>query len=140
MSPIFQYAADLYRDMRQDWDAYLESEHAKAEEGSHGSMLNSLGRREGIDPYSLLTGPWSRVIRYAAPELVEWFESHGRPSPSQFEREWFIAWLGEEPLPVAELAQCSDPQNHSHPCACAAPVTWTGPELPQSPRRHKADC
>ena len=99
MSPIFQYAADLYRDMRQEWDLLLEAEYAKAEEGSHGAMLNSLGRREAIDPYSLLIGPWSRVVKYATPELVEWFEEHGRPSPAQFEREWFNSWLGEEPPP-----------------------------------------
>lgn len=97
MSPIFQYAADLYRDMRQEWDLHLEAEYAKAEKGAHGAMLNSLGRREAIDPYSLLIGPWSRVVKYATPELVEWFESHGRPSPAQFEREWFNSWLGEEP-------------------------------------------
>lgn len=163
MSPIFQYAADLYREMRQEFELELEAAYAAAEEGSGGAMLNSLGRREGIDPYSLLTGPWSRVIRYATPELVEWFESVGRPSPAKFEREWFANWVGEVPLPEAvefvmpdydqsspeyreaerrfnEARRCSDPQNHSQPCTCGMHVTWTGPELPASPRRHKADC
>lgn len=101
MSPIFEYAADLYREMRAEWYVYLEAEYAQAEAGSGGAMLNVQGRRDAIDPFSLLTGPWSRVIRYAAPELIEWFESHGRPSPSQFEREWFTSWLGEMPEPDA---------------------------------------
>lgn len=101
-SPIFQYAADLHREMRQEFELILEAAYAAAEEGAHGSMLNVLGRREGIDPYSLLTGPWSRVAKYASRELEDWFEQKGRPSVSQFEREWFANWQGEIPEPDAD--------------------------------------
>lgn len=101
MSPIFEYARDLYREMRGEWYVYLEAEYAAAERGANGSMLNVEGRRQGIDAFDLLTAPWSRVLEHASPELVEWFESHGRPSPSRFEREWFTSWLGEEHEPPA---------------------------------------
>lgn len=101
MSPIFQYAADLYREMREEFELQVEAAHKAAEEGTRGSMLNARGRREGIDAYSLMTGPWHRVRMYGSPELIEWCEAEGRPSVARFEREWFAAWLGEEPLPEA---------------------------------------
>lgn len=101
MSPIFQYAAELYREMREDFELQVEAAHKAAEEGTRGSMLNARGRREGIDAYSLMTGPWHRVRMYGSPELIEWCETEGRPSVARFEREWFAAWLGEEPLPEA---------------------------------------
>lgn len=162
MSPIFTYAAELYREMREEFELSVEAAHAAAEEGTHGSMLNKHGRAEGIDAYSLMTGPWSRVERYGSPELIEWCESNGRPSVARFEREWFASWQGETPLPDAELVmpdydvnspeyiaaarrfneahRCQDPKNHSQPCNCGAAVTWMGPDLPQTSLQHKADC
>lgn len=139
MSPIFEYARDLYREMRGEWYVYLEAEYAAAERGAHGSMLNVEGRRQGIDAFDLLTAPWPRVLQLASPELVEWFESHGRPSPSQFEREWFQSWLGEEPLPPAPL--CTAEANHSQPCACAVmPREEPTGALPKIAYEHQADC
>jgi hypothetical protein len=102
MSPIFTYAAELYREMREEFELTVEAAHAAAEEGTRGAMLNKHGRAEGIDAYSLMTGPWSRVERYGSPELIEWCELHGRPSVARFEREWFTSWQGAEPLPEAE--------------------------------------
>lgn len=102
MSPIYEYAAGLWREMRDEFELQVEAAHAAAEEGTHGKMLNARGRREGIDAYSLMTGPWSRVRLYGSPELIEWCETEGRPSVARFEREWFAAWLGEEPLPDDE--------------------------------------
>jgi hypothetical protein len=45
----------------------------------------------GIDSYSLMTGPYSRVEAFESPELVEHFEQVGRPSMARFEREWLAA-------------------------------------------------
>lgn len=101
MSPIFTYAAELYATMRADFELTVEAAYQAAEKQTGGAVLNRQGRAEGIDPYSLMTGPWSRVVKYGAPELVQWAEDFGRPSVTQFEREWFAAWLGE-PLPEAE--------------------------------------
>ena len=47
-------------------------------------MLNKAGQRAGIDERSLFTGPESRVVKYASPELFEWFEIHGRPTRAAF--------------------------------------------------------
>lgn len=101
MSPIFTYAAELYREMREEFELSVETAHAAAEEGTGGAMLNKHGRAEGIDAYSLMTGPWSRVERYGSPELIEWCQEYGRPSVARFEREWFTSWLGEMPEPDA---------------------------------------
>jgi hypothetical protein len=100
-SPIYEYAAGLWRDMRAEFEDVLHAEYAKAEEGTGGAMLNHLGRREGIDAYSLLTGPWSRVEKYGSEELCSWFECHGRPSLEAFERSWFDTYIEGDPYPTA---------------------------------------
>lgn len=98
-SPIFAHAADLYREMRREFDVVLEAAYAAAEEGTGGSLLNAAGRAAPVDAYSLLMGPWSRVLKYGSPELIEWFQVHGRPSVAEFEREWFHARHAPEPEP-----------------------------------------
>jgi len=56
----------------------------QAEAATRGVMLNKAGQRAGIDERSLFTGPESRVVKYASPELFEWFEIHGRPTRAAF--------------------------------------------------------
>lgn len=55
-----------------------------AEAATKGYMLNAAGKRAGIDERSLFTGPESRVVKYASPELFEYFEQHGRPTRAAF--------------------------------------------------------
>jgi hypothetical protein len=107
-SPIFQYAAEMYRDMRREFGVVLEAAYAAAEEGTHGSLLNARGRREPVTAYSLLIGPWPRVEKYGSPELIEWFNEVGRPSVHDYEREWLHAWTQEEPEPPVELQDAAE--------------------------------
>jgi len=58
----------------------------EAESATNGYMLNKAGKRAGIDERSLFTGPESRVIKYASPELRDWFAVHGRPTR--------VSWFG----------------------------------------------
>lgn len=88
MSVIFDHAAGKWAEMRSEFDLVLEAAYAKAEESTNGCLLNRRGRAEGIDPYSILTGPYVRVLAFASPELIEHFEAVGRPSLARFEREW----------------------------------------------------
>jgi hypothetical protein len=57
-----------------------------AEAATNGFMLNKAGQRAGINERSLFTGPESRVHKYASPELMDWFEAHGRPTR--------VSWFG----------------------------------------------
>jgi hypothetical protein len=74
-----QDAEQAYRDeVYRQWLA--------AEAATNGFMLNQAGRRSGIDERSLFGGPESRVRKYASPELIEWFQSHPRPTR--------VSWFG----------------------------------------------
>lgn len=90
-SAIFARAAAEWNDMRAEFDIVLEAAYRLAEEGAGGAMLNARGRREHVSAYSLLTGPWVRVEAYASPELIEHFQKVGRPSLSDYERQWVEA-------------------------------------------------
>ena len=79
-----EYQDEVYR----QWRA--------AEAATNGYMLNRAGQREGIDERSLFAGPESRVRKYASPELIEWFESHPRPTR--------VSWFGSASARRAHLA------------------------------------
>ena len=79
-----EYRDEVYR----QWRA--------AEAATNGYMLNRTGLREGIDERSLFAGPESRVRKYASPELIEWFESHPRPTR--------VSWFGSPTARRAHLA------------------------------------
>lgn len=64
-----------------------------AESATNGVMLNNktlreikAGKRADIDERSLFTGPEWRVTKYGSPELIEFFQSHQRPTRA--------AWFG----------------------------------------------
>lgn len=49
----------------------------QAETATNGNLLNRAGRAKGIDPATLWSGPAARARKYAAPELLEWWERNG---------------------------------------------------------------
>jgi hypothetical protein len=87
-SPIFEHAAAQWAEMRAEFSLTLEAAYAKAEHETNGNMLSRRGRAEGVDAFSLLIGPYSRVLAFASEELIQHFEAVGRPSLARFEREW----------------------------------------------------
>jgi hypothetical protein len=95
-------AARSERDRRRRQDAEQEyrdevyRQWRAAEAATNGYMLNRSGLREGIDERSLFAGPESRVRKYASPELIEWFESHLRPTR--------VSWFGSARARRAHLA------------------------------------
>jgi len=56
-----------------------------AEEATNGYMLNRRGKEAGINERTLFTGPESRARKYASEELLEWWETHPRPTQAMFE-------------------------------------------------------
>jgi hypothetical protein len=79
-----EYRDEVYR----QWRA--------AEAATNGYMLNRAGQRGGIDEWSLFVGPESRVRKYASPELIEWFQSHPRPTR--------VSWFGSASARRAHLS------------------------------------
>ena len=41
-----------------------------------------------MESYTLFSGPFSRVEKYASEELYAWFEEHGRPTYEDFEKQY----------------------------------------------------
>ena len=84
------------QDAEQEYRAEVYRQWLAAEAATNGYMLNRAGQRGGIDEHSLFVGPESRVRKYASPELIEWFESHPRPTR--------VSWFGSAPARRAHLA------------------------------------
>ena len=74
------------QDAEQEYRDEVYRQWLAAEAATNGFMLNRAGRYRGIDERSLFVGPESRVRKYASPELIEWFESHPRPTR--------VSWFG----------------------------------------------
>lgn len=58
-----------------------------AEDGTNGYMLNRRGKEAGISERSLFTGPEARAKKYASEELLNWWETHPRPTEAHFRGE-----------------------------------------------------
>ena len=67
---------------------YLRSQYLAAEIDTNCNFLNRLGKKNGVESYSLFSGPFSRVEKYASEELYAWFEEHGRPTYEEFEKQY----------------------------------------------------
>ncbi|MCF4122189.1 hypothetical protein L1785_14505 [Antribacter sp. KLBMP9083] len=109
-SPIFDEAARQWVAMRAEFDLVVQAAYEAAEEVTNACLLNRRGRAAGIDSFSLMTGPYARVEAYGSRELVEHFETVGRPSLERFEREWLAArteWPADAAVdvPAAWLAE-----------------------------------
>jgi hypothetical protein len=68
-----------------------------AEGATNGYMLGPAGKKAGIDPWSLFTGPESRARKYASPELKEWWDQNGRPTVADFQASLMGQKAGMKP-------------------------------------------
>ncbi|MFZ0187169.1 MAG: hypothetical protein WAL72_09525 [Streptosporangiaceae bacterium] len=84
------------QDAEQEYRDEVYRQWRAAEAATNGYMLNRTGLRESIDERSLFAGPESRVRKYASSELIEWFESHPRPTR--------VSWFGSAAERRAHLA------------------------------------
>lgn len=87
MSALFQAAAQLSRQLTQDWHDDLARRIADADEATHGYMVTAEGKAKGLTPLDLFTGPPSR-IQYATRELQDHWLDHPRITRSRYEAEW----------------------------------------------------
>lgn len=89
MSAIYDYAAELWREMRADFEHYREAEFTRAHEAVRGVMLSRRGRAAGVDPRDLWAMPETHARRYASEDLCLWWDTEGRPTLSTYEAGWF---------------------------------------------------
>jgi hypothetical protein len=87
VSLVFRHAAAAYAALRADYEELRMSAYLKAEEATRGALMNRLGHRRGIDPYSLFMGTEARAQCYASDELREWWRDHPRVTFADFERQ-----------------------------------------------------
>lgn len=93
MSVIMRDAFDRWREMRDDFELFRHAQYERASADLRGELLNSLGKSESIDPYSLFLGTTTRAAKYASEELREWWNEPGnhRTTVDEFERQWVAA-------------------------------------------------
>jgi hypothetical protein len=85
-----------YQERETEYKDEVYRQWLSAEAATNGYMVNKAGQRAGIDERTLFTGPESRVRKYASPELIEYFESHPRPTRA--------SWFGSAQSRRAHLA------------------------------------
>ena len=73
-----------YRDKDTEYRDEVYRQALTAEAQTNGYMLNAAGRRAGVDPVTLFTGPEKRARKYASPELMRYWESNARPTRVSF--------------------------------------------------------
>lgn len=72
------------QDKQSEWRDEVYRQWLTAEGATNGYFLNKAGKALNVDERTLFTGPESRVKAYASPELIEFFESHPRPTRASF--------------------------------------------------------
>jgi hypothetical protein len=80
-----------------------------AEGATNGYMLGPAGKKAGIDPWSLFTGPESRARKYASPELKEWWDQNGRPTAADFQASLMGQKAGMKPADFYASVTGDDP-------------------------------
>jgi hypothetical protein len=75
---------DRQRERSQEHYDEVYRQYLAAEAATNGYLLNRAGLAAGINERSLFTGPEARVRKYASPELLDYFSTHGRPTRVSF--------------------------------------------------------
>lgn len=93
MSPIFEQAAAMWRQMRDDYGVYLEAHIAAAVEATNGCLFSKRALSDGITETQLFSAPRATAQRWASPELLDFWASSPRVTLAEFEQ----AWVEQEP-------------------------------------------
>jgi len=89
-SPIYNFAAQLDRECREAYSAYLAAWEAQAIEATRGALVTQTARELGITFEQLLSGPGHHMKfrAYATRELHDFAESNPLKTRQVFERQW----------------------------------------------------
>lgn len=88
MGLLFQFAAELTREMKIDYEAAIEAEITAAEEACNGFTVTRAGQREGITTDTVFRGAEATAYKWATPELVNYWISTPRLTLAAFEARW----------------------------------------------------
>lgn len=91
MSLVFALAADLHREIQAAYRTRIENDFRAADDACHGYLLNKMGKTLALDAFSLFAGSEVRAYKYASPELVAHWATHGRLSRPAFEAQYLAA-------------------------------------------------
>lgn len=103
MGLIFTLAADLTREMKIEYEVFIESAIVAAETACNGYTVTRAGQREGMTTDRLFLGNEAHAYKWATPELIEHWGKVPRPSLSSFEARWIKA-KGDEWAILEKLA------------------------------------
>lgn len=95
MSAIFTRASQQWRDMRSDYERYVDAAYTKALEACDGVLVNAEGRAQHVDGYDLFSGPVIKAYRFASWELQQYWAGNPRLSMNDFETQWVEGNLEE---------------------------------------------
>lgn len=90
-SAIFAHAASMWAQMHEDFLLALQAHMDAADEAARGELFSAEGRRAGVSVARLFACNQAAAARYASPELVEFWQSHPRPTLAEFEAAWFAS-------------------------------------------------
>lgn len=68
---------DPEAEVREQYEAWLETQFLRAEEATRGNMLSRRSRAEGVDPRRILNRELRSLEQHASPELQEWLAQPG---------------------------------------------------------------
>lgn len=88
MSAIFERASQQWAEMHSEFERYVEASYNKALEACGGVLVNTEGKAQHVDGYSLFTGPAIRAYRFASWELQQFWAENPRLSMNDYETQW----------------------------------------------------
>ena len=64
------------QEIREDYELHVHQLMLDAEQATRGNMFSDVGKRAGASAYDLFSGDIWQSIRYASPELREWWQQN----------------------------------------------------------------
>lgn len=94
-SAIYAYAADLWREMREEYALVQEAEYAQAVDATDGNLVNARGVAKGWTSWQVMWASWTVLRAYGTEELLDHLRTNPRTERRDFERSWLDTYLGD---------------------------------------------
>lgn len=93
-SPIYNFAAELDRQCREEYELYLESWMTAAENRTNGHLVNVRGQERSVHARQLITGTGHHMnaIAYGTEEFHDFLRNWPVKTYTRFEADWLSAY------------------------------------------------